>query len=159
MPITPTYPGVYIEEIPSGVRTIIGVATSITAFVGGAARGPVNWPTTINNFGDYQRTFGGLSLDSPMSYAVRDFFQNGGNQAVSVRLFHPFLPTDSDRNAALTAAQQVAAAANTAAGQGGATVASIQSAAQADAGTFTTDPGRSGANFVMAAINAAPPQA
>jgi phage tail sheath protein FI len=158
MPITPTFPGVYIEEIPSGVRTIIGVATSITAFVGAAPRGPVNWPTTINNFGDYQRTFGGLSLDSPMSYAVRDFFQNGGNQAIVVRLFQPFLPTDSDRNAAQNAAQQVAAAANTAAGQGGATVASVQSAAQAEAGTFTTDPGRSGANFIMAAINVAAAQ-
>ena len=42
MPITPTYPGVYIEEIPSGVRTIIGVATSITAFLGRAKRGPDN---------------------------------------------------------------------------------------------------------------------
>ena len=42
MPITPTYPGVYIEEIPSGVRTITGVATSITAFVGRALRGPTD---------------------------------------------------------------------------------------------------------------------
>jgi hypothetical protein len=42
MPVTPTYPGVYIEEIPGGVRTITGVATSITAFVGRAQRGPVN---------------------------------------------------------------------------------------------------------------------
>ena len=39
MPITPTYPGVYIEEVPSGVRTITGVATSITAFIGRALRG------------------------------------------------------------------------------------------------------------------------
>lgn len=34
MPVTPTYPGIYIEEIPNGVRTITGVATSITAFIG-----------------------------------------------------------------------------------------------------------------------------
>lgn len=40
MPTTPTYPGVYIEEIPGGVRTITGVATSITAFVAGKARNP-----------------------------------------------------------------------------------------------------------------------
>ena len=45
MPITPTYPGVYIEEVPSGVHTITGVATSITAFIGRAERGPVNEPT------------------------------------------------------------------------------------------------------------------
>ncbi len=86
MPITPTYPGVYVEEIPSGVRTITGVATSITAFVGRALRGPVNEPVTINNYGDYERRFGGLWLDSPMSYAVRDFFLNGGGQAIIVRL-------------------------------------------------------------------------
>ena len=42
MPAALTYPGVYVEEIPSGVRTITGVATSITAFVGRALRGPVN---------------------------------------------------------------------------------------------------------------------
>ena len=42
MPVTPTYPGVYIEEIPSGVRTITGVATSITAFIGYTAQGPVD---------------------------------------------------------------------------------------------------------------------
>jgi hypothetical protein len=86
MPTTPTYPGVYIEEVPSGVRTIIGVATSITAFIGRAERGEINDPTTINSFGDYERYFGGLSLISPMSYAVRDFYLNGGSQAIIVRV-------------------------------------------------------------------------
>ena len=86
MPVAPTYPGIYIEEISSGVRTITGVATSITAFVGSASRGPVNEPTTINSFADYERMFGGLSLDSTMSYAVRAFYVNGGSQAVIVRL-------------------------------------------------------------------------
>src|SRR6059058_5594070 len=88
VPITPTYPGVYIEEIPSGVRTITGVATSIAAFVGRARRGPVNEATVINSFGDFERVFGGLWIDSTMSYAVSDFFRNGGGQAVIVRLFH-----------------------------------------------------------------------
>ncbi|MCH7575300.1 MAG: phage tail sheath family protein [Candidatus Marinimicrobia bacterium] len=87
MPVAPTYPGVYIEEIPSGVRTITGVATSITAFVGRALRGPVNDPITINNYGDYERNFGGLWGQSAMSYAVRDFFGNGGGQAIIVRLY------------------------------------------------------------------------
>ena len=86
MPITPTYPGVYIEEIPSGVRTIVGVATSITAFLGRALRGQANEPTTINSWGDFERAFGGLHVDYPMSYAVRDFYLNGGSQAVIVRL-------------------------------------------------------------------------
>jgi len=159
MPIQPSYPGVYIEELPSGVRTIMGVATSITAFIGRTLRGPVNDPQTVNNFGDYQRIFGGLWLDSTMSFAVRDFFQNGGGQAIIVRLFHPYLPTDADRNGWLAAAQAVAASANTAAGQEGATAASVQAAAKTEATKFTTDPGRSdAASVVMAAINAAAAQ-
>src|SRR5262250_1886820 len=95
MPVTPTYPGVYIEEIPSGVRTITGVATSITAFVGRALRGPTDEPTTINSFGDFERSFGGLWKASSISYAVRDFFLNGGSQAIIVRLFEPGDPTDT----------------------------------------------------------------
>lgn len=86
MPVTPTYPGVYVEEIPSGVHTITGVATSITAFVGRAARGPVNVPTVINSYADFDNYFGGLWANSMMSFAVNDFYQNGGSQAVIVRL-------------------------------------------------------------------------
>ncbi len=89
MPVAPTYPGVYIEEIPSGVRTITGVATSITAFIGRAARGPVNNAVTINSYGDFERIFGGLWVDSTLGYAVRDFYLNGGSQAIIVRLYHP----------------------------------------------------------------------
>jgi len=88
MPTTPTYPGVYIEEIPSGVRTIMGVATSITAFIGRALRGPVDEPKTINSFGDFERTFGGLWVESKLGYAVRDFYLNDGAQAIVVRLYH-----------------------------------------------------------------------
>jgi len=87
MPVQPTYPGVYIEELPSGVRTITGVATSITGFIGKALRGPADQPVTITSFADYERTFGGLHRDMTLSYAVRDFFLNGGGQAVIVRLY------------------------------------------------------------------------
>jgi len=86
MPISPTYPGVYIEEIPSGVRTIIGVSTSVTAFVGQAKRGPINKAVPILNYSDYERRFGGLHADSEMSYGVRQFFANGGSYAWVVRL-------------------------------------------------------------------------
>src|SRR5215212_321300 len=133
MPITPSYPGVYIEEIPSGVRTITGVATSITAFVGRAKRGPVNEPVTVNSFGEFERVFGGLWRDSPLSYAVRDFYLNGGSQALIVRLFHPFFGTDEDRDQALDAAQDVSGAANTAAGVQGATAGAVATAARAEA--------------------------
>ncbi len=87
MPVTTSYPGVYIEEIPSGVRTITGVATSITAFIGRAERGPVNVATVINSLGDYERIFGAIQMYSPMAFAVRDFYLNGGSRAVIVRLF------------------------------------------------------------------------
>jgi hypothetical protein len=87
MPVSPTYPGVYIEEVPSGVRTITGVATSITAFIGRTLRGPVDEAITINNYGDFERIFGGLWKESKLGYAVRDFYLNGGSQAIIVRLF------------------------------------------------------------------------
>ncbi|MBH5369754.1 phage tail sheath family protein [Bradyrhizobium glycinis] len=87
MPVALSYPGVYVEEVPSGVRTITGVATSITAFVGRAILGPVDKPITVFGFGDFERRFGGLAVDHPMSYAVADFFRNGGGQAIIVRIF------------------------------------------------------------------------
>lgn len=86
MPATLSYPGVYIEEVPSGVRTITGVATSITAFIGSAVRGPVNDPIRIANFGDYERIFGPLARSSRMSYAVQQYFTNGGSDALITRV-------------------------------------------------------------------------
>src|SRR5437762_12406979 len=92
MPSTMTYPAVYIEEIPSSVHAITGVSTSITTFVGRAKRGPVDSdkesPVTINSFGDFERIFGGIWPKRTLGFAVRDFYQNGGSQALIVRLFH-----------------------------------------------------------------------
>jgi hypothetical protein len=81
-----TYPGVYIEEVPSGVRTITGVATSVTAFVGRALRGRVLEPVRIQSFAEYERAFGGLWEDSTMSYAVQQYFLNDGVDALIVRV-------------------------------------------------------------------------
>ena len=92
MPSALTYPGVYIEEVPSGVRTITGVATSITAFVGRALRGTVNEPVPIFSFAEFERGFGGLWDASPLSFAVQHYFQNGGSQALIVRV-HNGAPT------------------------------------------------------------------
>jgi hypothetical protein len=94
MTVPISYPGVYITEIPSGSRTITGVATSITAFVGAASRGPVDVPVAIFSFADFERTFGGLSRSSGLGYAVRDFYQNGGGEALILRLVH--MATDKD---------------------------------------------------------------
>jgi phage tail sheath protein FI len=139
MPTTVTYPGVYIEEIPSGVRTITGVATSITAFIGRALRGDVNEPTVINNFGDFERFFGGLDVDYPLSYAVQDFFNNGGAQAIIVRLFSPYFADDAASENALheakTAADDVNTAATDAAADPAATADSVATAAEDEVAT------------------------
>lgn len=86
MPVAVSYPGVYIEEVPSGVHTITGVATSITAFLGFTSQGPVNEAVELFSFADFERAFGGLSADSVLSYAVRQFYDNGGSQAYVVRV-------------------------------------------------------------------------
>jgi uncharacterized protein len=96
MPITPTYPGVYIEELPSEVRTITGVATSITAFVGRALSGPVDEPRRITSWADFQRIYGGLWRESMMSYAVFHFYQNGGTDAIIVRIHNLATPARID---------------------------------------------------------------
>lgn len=90
MPTALTYPGVYIEEIPSGVRTITGVATSITAFVGASRRGPIDTeaPVRVQSFAEFERNFGGLWRQSPMTYAVSQFFQNGGSDALIIRVIN-----------------------------------------------------------------------
>lgn len=81
-----SYPGVYIEEIPSEVRTISGVSTSITALVGWAAQGPTNRAQRVLSFQDFVRHFGGLDGRSLLGYAVQHFFANGGRDAYVVRL-------------------------------------------------------------------------
>ncbi len=86
--ISPTYPGVYLEEISSGVHPITGVATSITAMVGRAPRGPLRKPIRVQSVGEYQRVFGNTDAHCPMSYSVRHFFENGGTDAVILRIAH-----------------------------------------------------------------------
>ncbi len=83
-----TYPGVYVQEVSDIARTINGVSTSITAFIGRALKGPVNEPVSIHSFGDFEIEFGGLWTESTMSFAIRDFFQNGGTHAIVVRLIN-----------------------------------------------------------------------
>ena len=100
MPVALTYPGVYVEEISSGVRTITGVATSITAFIGRALRGPVDKAVIVNSFGDFESRFGSLWNDASLGFAVRDFFVNGGGQAVIVRLYRADTADVPDSNPA-----------------------------------------------------------
>src|SRR5260221_12811430 len=86
MPITPTFPGVYIEEIPSGVHTITGVATSIAAFIDTFERGLVDYATHLLSLTDFENLMGGLDTKSEASYAIQQFFLNGGTECYAVRV-------------------------------------------------------------------------
>jgi phage tail sheath protein FI len=81
-----SYPGVYILEVPSGVHTITGVATSIAAFFGRASKGPVDRAVRILSPSDYTRAFGGPHPESDLAQSVRMFFDNGGSDCYVVRL-------------------------------------------------------------------------
>jgi uncharacterized protein len=86
MPGTYTYPGIYLEEIPSGVRTISGVSTSDTAFIDVFAQGPTNRAVRVTSFEDFERRFGGLDSRSEGSYAIQQYYGNGGSIAWVVRI-------------------------------------------------------------------------
>src|SRR6266508_2773686 len=91
-----SYPGVYIEELPSAVRTITAVTTSVTAFVGATRRGPIDEAVTITSFADFERQFGGLDAKSLVSYAAQQFFLAGGSVAVIVRVAKGAKPASKD---------------------------------------------------------------
>lgn len=89
------HPGVYVEEIASGVRPIEGVSTSTAAFIGVADKGQVPQilsdgrrvpPLMVTSFTDYVRQFGGFRRDSFLTYAARAFFENGGRRLYVVRV-------------------------------------------------------------------------
>lgn len=86
MPVAPTYPGVYVQELPSGFRTIVGVATSIAAFVDWFPRGPMDTAVQVFSWADFARIFGGLHDRSEASYGIQQFFLNGGANAWIVRV-------------------------------------------------------------------------
>jgi uncharacterized protein len=83
---TLTYPGVYIQEIPSCIHPVAGVSTSTVAFVGWASRGPTDRATLVVSWSDFAAQFGGLDPRSYLGYAVNQFFLNGGQLAIIVRL-------------------------------------------------------------------------
>ena len=79
-------------EQPGSIRVIARAATSIAAFVGRALKGPVDEPVAVRSFSDYTRVFGGLWQPSTMSYAVEQFFENGGRCAIVVRVVNGARP-------------------------------------------------------------------
>ena len=81
-----SYPGVYIQEVPSGVRTITSVSTSITTFIDFFREGPMDEAVQIFGMTDFNRVYGGLDSRSAASYAISQFFLNGGSEAFVVRV-------------------------------------------------------------------------
>lgn len=92
MPVQVSYPGVYVREISSGVRTITGVSTSVAAFVGMVQRGKLNSPTRVLSFPEYQRKFGTDTTASELTDQVNQFFINGGSEAWITRIANNALP-------------------------------------------------------------------
>jgi phage tail sheath protein FI len=84
----PTYlsPGVYIEEAQSGSRPIEGVGTAVAAFIGLAAKGPLNQPTLVTNWSQFTGTFGDFIDGSYLAHSVYAYFQNGGGNCYVVRV-------------------------------------------------------------------------
>lgn len=89
MPIESTRPGVFIEEAPQSPHLITGVPTSITAFIGVAGSGPLQTPISITSLTEFESYFGSFTSTPELWYAVRAYFQNGGIQALIVRVRKP----------------------------------------------------------------------
>ena len=83
---TLTYPGVYVEEVSSGVRPIAAASTSIAAFLGVAEKGPLKKAVKVFNFIEYQNLYGGFLDGYFLGQAVFQFFNNGGTQCYIVRV-------------------------------------------------------------------------
>jgi hypothetical protein len=100
---TLTYPGVYVQEVSSGVRPIAIASTSTAAFVGLAEMGP-DQATRVTNWTEFQRHYGGFIIDGYMAHSVFQYFNNGGRQCYIVRV------TRSDATVADVTMQNRAAA-------------------------------------------------
>ncbi len=142
MPVKPTYPGVYIEEIPSGVRTITGVATSVAAFVDRFARGPLGKPVQLFGMADLERELGGLSPTSEAGYAIQQFFLNGGSECWVVRV------ADTTSASSATAPATPAGATLKVQPTAGATVFTVGAGREIDE-TSIPDPGIWGNNLFL----------
>jgi hypothetical protein len=93
MPVTTSFPGIYIEELPSSTHTIVAAPTSVTVFVGYSdpfktPEANFNKALEIFSFTDYEREFGGFfssdRVDNSLPNAVNEFFLNGGSDAFVV---------------------------------------------------------------------------
>jgi uncharacterized protein len=86
MAVQPSWPGVYIEELPTQ-KPIEGAGTGVGAFLGPARNGHPNRPAFITSFDEFRSQFDARPLNGfYLWYAVRGFFENGGRRAQIVRV-------------------------------------------------------------------------
>jgi hypothetical protein len=84
--VTPSNLGLQVAEERGPDQSISRLPTARTAFVGRTLRGPVNRPVLIKSFAEFQHVFGGLWQPSLLGYAIEQFFDNGGREALIVRV-------------------------------------------------------------------------
>jgi hypothetical protein len=84
--------GITVSEAAGSDQPIVRLPTATTGFVGRALRGPVNQPVRVRSFAEFQQVFGGLWQPSMLAYAVEQFFENGGREAVVVRVVNGATP-------------------------------------------------------------------
>lgn len=98
MPAKPpvSHPGVYVQEVSSTVKPIVGVSTAIAVFIGRTRRGPLNKPKLCPNYEEFERTFSSAYAKSNLARSVRLFFQNGGTRCYVVRIATTNKPSHSD---------------------------------------------------------------
>jgi uncharacterized protein len=84
--VTPSKLGLQAAEERGPDHSISRLPTGRTAFVGRTLRGPVNRPILIKSFAEFQQVFGGLWQPSLLGYAIEQYFDNGGREALIVRV-------------------------------------------------------------------------
>jgi Bacteriophage tail sheath protein len=82
----PSSLGSQVQDESGPHQSIARINAAVTAFVGRTLRGPVNRPVRIASFNEFSQVFGGLWQPSLLGYAVEQYFDNGGREAIIVRV-------------------------------------------------------------------------
>ncbi len=95
-------PGVFVEEVSFRAKSIEGVSTTTTGFIGPAAFGPVTMePDILTSLQDYERLYDPFRSGADLRFqdsgaapnhlwhAVRAFFTEGGRRLYVSRVFKP----------------------------------------------------------------------
>lgn len=93
-------PGVYVEETSFRAKSIEGVSTSTSAFVGPTRRGPIgDTPELVTSFADFSRIYGGLGdlfgRPNYLAHAVNAYFNEGGRRLYVSRAYQASDPDDA----------------------------------------------------------------